>query len=73
MVSLKPYKVSILVPVYNVGQYIERCSRSIFGQTYHNLEIIFVDDCSPDKSVDVVRRVLDDFPERKPLGGFNSP
>lgn len=41
----EPYKVSILVPVYGVEKYIERCARSIFEQTYHNLEIIFVDDC----------------------------
>lgn len=65
MSSLKSYKVSILIPVYNTEQYIERCSRSIFGQTYHNLEIIFVDDCSPDDSMDVVRRVLDEYPKRK--------
>lgn len=65
MSSLQPYKVSILIPVYNVEQYIERCARSILGQTYPNLEIIFVDDCSPDNSMDVVRRVLEGYPERK--------
>lgn len=65
MASFELCKVSILVPVYNVEQYIERCVRSVFGQTYHNLEIIFVDDCSHDDSMDVVRRVLDDFLERK--------
>lgn len=65
MPSLEPYKVSILVPVYNVEQYIDRCARSIFGQTYQNLEIIFVDDCSPDHSVGVVRQILEEFPNRK--------
>lgn len=65
MPSLEPYKVSILVPVYNVEQYIGRCARSIFGQTYHDLEIIFVDDCSPDHSLDVMRHVLADYPKRK--------
>lgn len=57
--------VSILVPVYNVEQYIERCARSIFEQTYDNLEYIFVDDCSPDKSIQVVKIVLAKFPHRK--------
>ena len=36
--------VSLLVPVYNVEKYVEQCARSIFGQTYPNLEIIFVVD-----------------------------
>lgn len=34
------YKVSILTPVYNVSNYIERCARSLFEQTYDNLEFI---------------------------------
>ena len=58
-------KVSILIPVYGVEKYIERCARSIFEQTYQNLDIVFVDDCTPDKSIEILRRVLDDYPERK--------
>ena len=58
------YKVSILVPVYGVEQYIERCSRSLFEQTYPCIEFVFVDDCSPDKSVSVLNRVINDYPER---------
>lgn len=61
----EPYTVSILVPVYGVEKYIERCARSIFEQTYKNLDIVFVDDCTPDKSIEILRRVLDDYPERK--------
>lgn len=60
----EPYTVSILVPVYGVGKYIERCARSIFEQTYQNLDIVFVDDCTPDKSIEILKRVLDDYPER---------
>ena len=42
-------KISVIVPVYNVEQYLERCVESIINQTYKNLEIILVDDGSPDK------------------------
>ena len=63
--SKEPYQVSILVPVYGVEKYIERCARSIFEQTYHNLDIIFVDDCTSDHSIDILKHVLEDYPDRK--------
>ena len=56
--------VSILVPVYNVETYIERCARSAFEQTYQNLEFVFVDDATPDSSIDVLQQVITDYPER---------
>ncbi len=40
--------ISVVVPVYNVERYLDRCIESIVGQTYKNLEIILVDDGSPD-------------------------
>lgn len=43
-------KISIIVPVYNIEEYIERCVNSIINQTYKNLEIILVDDGSNDNS-----------------------
>lgn len=61
----EPYTVSILVPVYGVEKYIERCARSIFEQTYHNLDIVFVDDCTPDKSIEILKRVLEEYSDRK--------
>ena len=42
--------ISVIVPVYRVEQYLDRCLRSITEQTYRNLEIILVDDGSPDRS-----------------------
>ncbi|OTA44624.1 glycosyl transferase family 2 [Limosilactobacillus reuteri] len=46
-------KISIVVPVYNVKQYLKRCVRSIENQTYRNLEIILVDDGSTDGSSEI--------------------
>ncbi len=57
--------VSILVPVYGVEQYIERCARSLFEQTYPNLEYVFVNDCTPDSSMEVLHKVMMDYPQRK--------
>ena len=56
--------VSVIVPVYNVAPYIEKCARSLFEQTLENLEIIFVDDCSPDNSVEIIRKTLAEYPGR---------
>ena len=41
--------ISVIVPVYNVEQYLDRCVGSLVGQTYRHLEIILVDDGSPDE------------------------
>ncbi len=43
-------KISVIVPVYNVENYIDKCVESIVGQTYQNLEIILIDDGSTDNS-----------------------
>ena len=42
--------VSIIVPIYNVEQYVNRCVDSILAQTYSNIEVILIDDGSTDKS-----------------------
>ena len=42
-------KVSIIVPVYNVERYLDRCVYSLMNQTLEDIEIILVDDGSPDK------------------------
>lgn len=51
-------KVSIIVPVYNVAPYIERCWHSIKQQTYKNLEVIFVDDCGTDDSIRILESLM---------------
>ena len=58
-------KVSALIPVYGVEKYIEKCAVSLFGQTYGDIEYIFVDDGTPDSSINVLCEVIERYPERK--------
>ena len=46
---MKKELISVIVPVYKVEKYLDRCVASIVNQTYHNLEIILVDDGPPDR------------------------
>lgn len=48
--------ISIIIPVYNVEQYLERCMNTVLHQTYENLEIILVDDGSTDRSGEMCDR-----------------
>lgn len=57
-------RVSVIIPVYNVASYIGRCVHALFGQTLGDMELIFVDDCSPDDSVEIIRSVLKEYPNR---------
>ena len=43
---------------------IERCARSLFEQTYTNIEYVFIDDNSPDHSIEILKTTLEDYPDR---------
>lgn len=48
--------ISIIIPIYNVALYLEKCIQSVINQTYKNLQIILVDDGSADNSLEICRR-----------------
>ena len=54
--------ISIVVPVYNVEAYIEHCIQNILSQTYRNLEVIIVNDGSPDNSIKIAKELTKDDP-----------
>ena len=60
----KPF-ISVVVPIYGVEDYIEECARSLMAQKADNVEFIFVNDGSPDHSVDILEKVLAEYPGRR--------
>ena len=58
-------KVSVIVPVYGAENFIERCARSLFEQTLDDIEYIFVNDCTPDRSMEILKNVLSNYPSRR--------
>lgn len=52
---MKPKMISIIVPIYNVGEYLSRCIKSIINQTYYDIEIILIDDGSTDDSINICK------------------
>lgn len=54
-------KVSIVIPVYKVEKYIKRCLRSVFNQTYANIECVIVNDCTPDNSFIIAKNIVESY------------
>lgn len=50
-------KISIIIPVYNSEKYIRRCLNSILNQTFHDFEIILIDDNSKDNSLKIISEI----------------
>ena len=57
-------KVSVIVPIYNVENYIKKCLESLVNQTLNELQIILVNDGSKDKSGNIAKEYADKFPEK---------
>lgn len=58
-------KVSVVVPIYKVEKYIARCARSLFEQSLNDMEFVFVDDCTPDNSINILKSVIAQYPNRE--------
>lgn len=61
---MKNHIVTLAIPVYGVEKYIERCARSLFEQTYKDIEYIFIDDCSSDNSIAILKTIIEQYPVR---------
>ncbi|WP_321480792.1 glycosyltransferase family 2 protein [uncultured Bacteroides sp.] len=57
-------KVSVIIPLYNAEHYIEQCARSLFEQTLSNIEYLFINDCSTDRSLDILEQVVLEYSNR---------
>ena len=57
--SADRYRISLIVPIYGVEKYIERFAESALGQTYQDLQFVFVNDGTKDRSMDILRNMID--------------
>lgn len=57
-------QVSVIIPIHNASLYIKKCVLSLFEQTLNDVEFIFVDDASEDDSMDIIKSILETFPNR---------
>ncbi|MBR4911660.1 MAG: glycosyltransferase [Bacteroidales bacterium] len=55
-------KVSVILPVYGVAEYIEACTKSLLAQTLDEVEFLFVDDHGPDDSIAILQRTIEGHP-----------
>lgn len=57
--------ISLCVPIYGVENYIKRCAESLLVQEYNNIEYIFVNDCTRDRSIEILIDTIANFPNKK--------
>ncbi len=59
------FKISIIITIYNSEKYIKECVCSIFEQTLDKIEFIFVDDATPDDSINILKNIINNYPFRE--------
>lgn len=60
-------QISIIIAVFRCEKYIEACACSLFEQTMEHIEYIFINDATPDNSIEILNRVINSYPKRKPF------
>ena len=60
-------KISIIIPIYNVAPYVERCLYSALNQSYEDIELVLVDDCGTDNSMNIVSEVVEKYVGNKKI------
>lgn len=58
-------EISVIIPIYGVERFIERCVKSLMEQSFDDVEYIFVNDSTKDKSMDILLAVLNRYPQKK--------
>lgn len=58
-------KVSIIIPIYNTSKYIGRCAESLLSQTFNDIQYIFVNDATPDNSIEILEKIIEQYPKRQ--------
>lgn len=66
------YSLSVIIPVYNTEQYIERCIESLINQTLNDIEIIIIDDGSTDKSLEIINSFKEKYSHMRVITQSNS-
>lgn len=54
-------QVSIIIPIYNVAHYVERCLLSVMKQSYHDIECLLIDDCGTDDSITISEKLIKNY------------
>lgn len=60
-------KISIIIAIFRCEKYIEACACSLFEQTLEHIEYLFINDATPDNSIEILNRVINNYPTRKPF------
>ena len=58
------YQISVIIPVYNVEKYLNRCLKSVFSQTFQDFQVICVNDCTPDNSMQILEHYKQKYPDK---------
>lgn len=56
--------ISVIIPIYKTEKFIKRCLYSLFEQTLKNVEYILINDCTPDKSIVIAKKIIKSYPDR---------